>query len=382
MKKFQNFLIVFFSLCFVFPFNVTGQTYTMEETDGVKHIRNHDPLWGGRPKTALEFVQKIGVIEGPDENYMLYRPNDVVVDSEGNIYISDMGNYRIQKFSAKGQYLSTIGRKGQGPGEFSHFVRCMDIDGETLIINHTNFIIHRISTSGEDIGRYTASFAPNFIRHLSTGELLTKGGIKFIGRGGNYTYESSETALVRIFSKENKSEIRLFGSPVFPKEAYEAEAINGLFAEPGENNNIYVAFEHRNRLEKYSYNGELLLVSSRPLNFKETLQAEWVHVPSRKTSPLPGYNIVSRGMAVDSKNRIWILTPNRRIFCYNADEKDYPAEKNKFDFHIFNADGIFLGSVPVPVTWFDMHMRIFGNRLLLIESKKEMCVFEYEIKEK
>lgn len=35
-----------------------------------------------------------------------------------NFYVSDMETLRIQKYSPEGKYLLTIGRKGQGPGEF------------------------------------------------------------------------------------------------------------------------------------------------------------------------------------------------------------------------------------------------------------------------
>ena len=48
----------------------------------------------------------------------LQLPGDVAVDKAGNIYILDSGNARIQKFGPDGKYLATIGRKGQGPGEF------------------------------------------------------------------------------------------------------------------------------------------------------------------------------------------------------------------------------------------------------------------------
>ena len=40
------------------------------------------------------------------------------VDNQGNIYVADSMNYRIQKFDKNGKYLQTIGRLGQGPSEF------------------------------------------------------------------------------------------------------------------------------------------------------------------------------------------------------------------------------------------------------------------------
>lgn len=43
----------------------------------------------------------------------------LTIDSEGRIYLTDMQEPRILVFSAEGKLLSTIGRKGQGPGEFT-----------------------------------------------------------------------------------------------------------------------------------------------------------------------------------------------------------------------------------------------------------------------
>ena len=38
-----------------------------------------------------------------DENYIFYRVSDIGVDSEGNIYIVDSGNCRVQKFDENGR---------------------------------------------------------------------------------------------------------------------------------------------------------------------------------------------------------------------------------------------------------------------------------------
>lgn len=89
---------------------------TIEEVDGVTVIKNPKEPFHGEIYLDLEEDLKIGNEE--DENYQFYRVRDVALDSHLYIYILDAGNHRVQKFDKNGNYLQTIGRKGQGPGEF------------------------------------------------------------------------------------------------------------------------------------------------------------------------------------------------------------------------------------------------------------------------
>ena len=73
------------------------------------------------PELKMRIVFKedlsIGEIEG-DENYMFGSSIAFNTDQEGNFYVTDWDNHRIQKYDPEGKYLLTIGREGQGPGEF------------------------------------------------------------------------------------------------------------------------------------------------------------------------------------------------------------------------------------------------------------------------
>ncbi|HLI62058.1 MAG TPA: SMP-30/gluconolactonase/LRE family protein [Terriglobales bacterium] len=47
-------------------------------------------------------------------------PTDVAVDKDGNVYVTDTMNYRVEIFDADGNYISQFGKHCDGPGCFSH----------------------------------------------------------------------------------------------------------------------------------------------------------------------------------------------------------------------------------------------------------------------
>lgn len=89
---------------------------TIEELDGVTVVKNpKEPMYG---ELILDSEEDLCIGREDDENYQFYQAYDLAVDNEENIYVTDAGNSRIQKFNKNGSYILTIGRKGQGPGEF------------------------------------------------------------------------------------------------------------------------------------------------------------------------------------------------------------------------------------------------------------------------
>ena len=47
-------------------------------------------------------------------------PEGIAVASDGNVYVADKNNYRIQKFTSEGRFVSKWGTEGTDDGEFDY----------------------------------------------------------------------------------------------------------------------------------------------------------------------------------------------------------------------------------------------------------------------
>lgn len=92
---------------------------TVEETDGVVVVKN--PRMPLDSEMRIAFVEElsIGVEEG-DENYMFGSEVLLNTDAEGNFYVTDWDKRIVNKYDREGRFLKSIGRRGQGPGEFQN----------------------------------------------------------------------------------------------------------------------------------------------------------------------------------------------------------------------------------------------------------------------
>ncbi len=104
---------------------------TISNENGIEVIKNPTvPLYGD---IKFNLKEDLSIGQENDNRYMFYRIIDVKVDADENIYVMDIGNKRIQKYDRFGKYLCTIGREGQGPGEFQSPLS-FDIDDNQGIV--------------------------------------------------------------------------------------------------------------------------------------------------------------------------------------------------------------------------------------------------------
>jgi len=148
-------LLSIFAILMIFFLNSTGhplyQETKSEQQNGVTIISNPKtprPENGIPIRLVFKEELSIGVKEG-DENYMF--GNDVAfnTDNKGNFYVTDWDRRRIQKFDSEGNYLLTIGKKGQGPGDFQNISKVrFDPDGNLYVVDIVNRRISFFDSQG------------------------------------------------------------------------------------------------------------------------------------------------------------------------------------------------------------------------------------------
>jgi len=90
------------------------------------------------------------------------RPTDVAWDAAGNIFISDgYGNSRVAKFDKNGKFLKSWGQKGTGPGQFDllHSI-AVDAQGNVYVGDRNNKRIQVFDNDGTFKTQYTNVGAP------------------------------------------------------------------------------------------------------------------------------------------------------------------------------------------------------------------------------
>ncbi len=105
---------------------------------------------------APEPVLSVGAIDGPDE-LLFGRIASVAVDGAGNLIVADGQIGEIRIFDAGGAHLQTIGRPGEGPGEFRALAGAWPTaEGAIVAVDNRLRRITRFGADGELLA--TASF--------------------------------------------------------------------------------------------------------------------------------------------------------------------------------------------------------------------------------
>lgn len=109
-----------------------GETYTRTDSAGIRIVESHAPAWSGAGRRIEpEPLLRIGQREG-EEPYELGRISGLVLLARGRIAVSDHLANEIRVFDSAGRHVRTLGREGEGPGEFRSLIGIWAYRGDSI----------------------------------------------------------------------------------------------------------------------------------------------------------------------------------------------------------------------------------------------------------
>jgi sugar lactone lactonase YvrE len=232
-----------------------------------------------QPTEEVTSTVKINLFAGGPagrQNGQLNKPRGIAQDANGNFYVVDTGNFRVQKYDKDGNYLAkTTGGKGNGDGQFApinesstdtgpsgiavdkagniyvadvwnHRIQKFDKDLK-FVAKWGSFISLADSGADEDAGRDTKMYGPRGVA---------------VGPDGNEYVTDTGNKRVLVFSPEGRF-LRKIDSGMSPNR----KPPDYPFTKPGEFNeplgiavdasgNVYVADTNNRRIQKFDNTGK------------------------------------------------------------------------------------------------------------------------------
>jgi hypothetical protein len=118
------------------PQGAVAGSATLRDSAGISIVESSAPEWAHGSGWMIEPtpVVSIGSAEGAPE-YQLTNVGAVVELSDGRIVVADGGSMQLRTYAADGRFIRAVGRRGQGPGEFSQFTAVTRYRGDSIFVH-------------------------------------------------------------------------------------------------------------------------------------------------------------------------------------------------------------------------------------------------------
>jgi len=347
------------TIIFLIPVLLVALTLAQQKTDwkgkvedenGVIIVKNpREPIYS-RDIVQIEEEISIGEKEGKEE-YLFYQMGAIEVDEDERIFISDSKESVIKVFNGDGEYLYSIGRKGQGPGEFEKIYR--------IQITHNNeLLVFDSSTRRLSFFLLNGDFIKSI--HINVLNVLNL----FMKSNGGYIIQSvmldpvSAYAISSIDLCDSQFNIKLNIAASKPQDVL-TPFLSYIVWKPMKND--YIAFGHNENYEIdiFDSDGNIvrkIIKAYKPIEVSDEerkQRLESLQQPINKDVPRfhPAYN----RFTIDEEYRIFVQTWEK------------PEEREGYFYDVFDPEGKFITK-----TVFPFPPRIWKkNKLYTIEEDEE-----------
>ena len=206
------------------------------DEEGYVYIANMDNDFVSKFTSNGEFVSRWGKQGNREGEFS--EPFDIAADKDGFVYVTDMNNNRIQKFTSDGVFVMQWGKAGSGDGEFRrpHGI-AVSFSGKVYAADTENSRIQFFTAEGKFVGKWEmAGTAGRF--DLPQDVMVTQDGMIYV----------ADTHNDRILKFDEKGNlISYWGVTQYP---------HGITSDMV--GNVYVTDKFSSRIQKYSPTGQFL----------------------------------------------------------------------------------------------------------------------------
>ncbi len=190
------------------------------------------------------FLKKWGS-RGTGEGKFRY-PQGVAVDDNDNIYVVDSVNNRVQKFDSEGQFLKTWGVKGESDGQFNNPLHItIDNNGYVYVTDSSNHRVQKFDLEGNFVTKWGSHGSGN-------GKFDSPFGVAADIYGNIYVTDAKNCRVQKFDSQGNF--LLKWGSIGDGSGQFKSPA--GIAVDS--NNHVYVADYNTNCIKKFDSGGTFL----------------------------------------------------------------------------------------------------------------------------
>lgn len=336
-------------------------------------------VWG--TQAALVPEVSIGNLDGPEE-YTFGRIASLAVDDDRKVYVLDFQAQHVRVYDATGTHVETLGRPGEGPGEFQRANGLALLpDGRLLVRELRGGVLHVFVPGTGETGRW-AYEASNY--YVPWKPLYTdQGGRTFLTHSIRSPDSGRQVRSVIILDPDG-THLDTLPMPstdyLRPEQVARRTSDSGVMIGTSEpvpftpdffwavhsSGRFLTGFSSQYRLDLARDDGVLRIERAVPP--VRVTDAERSHLRERighamrntepgwswNGPPIPEHKPFFTGLHAGRDGRIWVRvsTEGRRVENEDHDPDDQGSEPVTWEdpprFDVFEADGTYLGAVSPP----------------------------------
>ena len=240
------------------------------------NIGGYEGQWGGYGIDPGQFV----------------APTGIAIDDSGSVYVVDTGTSRVQKFTGNGTFIMSWGSIGSGPGQFSVPMGItVDAAGLVYVTDVGNARIEKFTRTGDYVGEWGSPGS-------GPGQFGNPSGVR-ADRDGNVLVTDSDNNRIQMFTS-NGTFLTEWGSLGSGNGQFTGPT--GICTDPA--GNVFVTDANNHRIQEFSFPPRILMVSDAPRdqggNVRVRFARSTVDAPGILGGPFYSYRTSYRNDAVSS----------------------------------------------------------------------------------